>query len=80
MLSKNILNKVLEKVKMIIGIENFDDTKILIETDDKLPDDITLKNAVILVTSVIKNKGKFYQQIFLEKALVVLKIISIGTY
>ena len=80
MLSKNILNKVLDKVKMIIGIENFDDTKILIETDDKLPDDITLKNAVILVTSVIKDKGKFYQQIFLEKALVVLKIISIDTY
>ena len=80
MLSKNILNKVLDKVKMIIGIEKFDDTKILIETDDKLPDDITLKNAVILVTSVIKDKGKFYQQIFLEKALVVLKIISIDTY
>ena len=75
MLSKNILNKVLDKVKMIRGIEI-----LLIETDDKLPDDITLKNAVILVTSVIKNKGKFYQQIFLEKALVVLKIISIGTY
>ena len=80
MLSKNILNKVLDKVKMIIGIEKFDDTKILIETDDKLPDDITLKNAVILVTSVIKDKGKFYQQIFLEKSLVVLSIISIGTY
>ena len=80
MLSKYILNKVLDKVKMIIGIEKFDDTKILIETDDKLPDDITLKNAVILVTSVIKDKGKFYQQIFLEKALVVLKIISIDTY
>ena len=30
------LNKVLEKVKEIKGIEKFDDTKILIETDDKL--------------------------------------------
>ena len=28
---------------MIVGIEKFDDTKILIETDDKLPDNITLK-------------------------------------
>ena len=25
------------------GIEKIDDTKILINTDDKLPDDITLK-------------------------------------
>ena len=29
-----MLGKVLDKVKMIIGIEIFDDTKILIETDD----------------------------------------------
>ena len=38
-----MLDKVLEKIKEIISIEQFDDTKILIDTDDKLPDDITLK-------------------------------------
>ena len=31
------------KIKEIIGIEKFDNTEILIDTDDKLPDDITLK-------------------------------------
>ena len=51
-----ILNKVLDKIKEIIGIEKFDDTKILIDTDDKLPYYITLKN---------NDDGKFY----LEKAL-----------
>ena len=36
--------KYTDKIKMIIGIKKFDDTKPLIETDDKLPDDISLKN------------------------------------
>ena len=31
-----ILNKVLDKIKETISIENFDNTKILIDTDDKL--------------------------------------------
>ena len=43
-----MLGKVIHKIKEIIGIEKFDDTKVLIETDYKLPDDITLKNVVIL--------------------------------
>ena len=55
-----IIDKVLEKVEEIIGIEKLDDTKILIDTDDKLPDDINLKNVVILMTCVIKRDGKFY--------------------
>ena len=33
-------------MEMIVGIEKCDDTKILIETDGKLPDDVTLKNVV----------------------------------
>ena len=37
------LNKILQKIKMIISTERFDDTQISIETDDKLRDDITLK-------------------------------------
>ena len=37
-----MLDKVLDKIKEIIGIKKFGDTKILIETDDKLPGDILL--------------------------------------
>ena len=55
-----IIDKVLEKVEETIGIEKLDNTKILIDTDDKLPDDINLKNVVILMTCVIKYDGKFY--------------------
>ena len=36
MVNNYILDKVLDKVKEIIGILKFDDTKILIKTDDKL--------------------------------------------
>ena len=38
-----MLDRMLGKIKEIIGIEKFDNTEILIDTDDKLPDDITLK-------------------------------------
>ena len=57
-----MLDKVLKKhrVKEIIGVEKFDNTKILIDTDDELPDDITLKNVVISITYVIKDENKFY--------------------
>ena len=65
----NILDKVLDKIKNIIGIEKFDDTKILIETDGKLPDDITIKNFVILITWIIKDDGNFYPQLFWEGTL-----------
>ena len=44
MIHDNILDKVLEK---IIAIKKYDDTKNLIDTDDKLPDEITLKKIVI---------------------------------
>ena len=64
MVDGNILDKVLDKIKNIIGIEKFDDTKILIETDGKLPDDITIKNFVILITWIIKDDGNFYPQQF----------------
>ena len=37
------LDKVLDKIKKITDNEKFDNTKVLIETDDKLPDGITLK-------------------------------------
>ena len=43
----------------------------MIDTDDKLLDEITVKNAVILITCIIRDDGKFYPQIFLEEALLV---------
>ena len=51
---------------MIIGIEKFDDTKILMGID-KLSD-ITLKYVKVL-TCVMKDGDKIYLQIFLEEAL-----------
>ena len=69
MVDDYLLDKVLEKLKEILHIEKFDNTKILIDTDNKLPVDITLKNIMILMTSVIKNGGKFYPQLFSEETL-----------
>ena len=45
-----LLDKVLEKIKEIIGIEKFDHTKNLIDTNDNLPNGMTLKDVVILIT------------------------------
>ena len=41
MVDDYVLNKVLDKIKEVIGIEQFDNIKILIDTNDKLTDDIT---------------------------------------
>ena len=35
MIDVYIINKVLDKIRKLIGTEKFDDIKILIETDDK---------------------------------------------
>ena len=61
---KHIVDKVLDKIKEIIGIEKFDDTKILINTNDKLSDRITFKRVKILMTCVIKDGNRFYPQLF----------------
>ena len=63
------LYKVLDKIKEIIDTEKFNDTKILIDTVDKLPDHITLKNVLILITCVMKVDDKFYLELFLDYAL-----------
>ena len=60
----HVRDKILDEIKDIIGIEKFDNTKILIETDDKLPFNITLKNVLTLITCVIKDDGKFYCKYF----------------
>ena len=63
-----MLNKVLEKIKKI-SIEKFDDIENLIDTNDKLPNDITFKKVMILMTCVIKDDDNFYPQVFLDCAL-----------
>ena len=55
-----MLEKVLDKIKEIIDIKKLDDTKILLKTDDKLPDYITLINFVTLVMCVIKDGNNFH--------------------
>ena len=57
-------------MKKIAGTKHFDNIMILIDTDDKLSDDITLKNFVICVA---KDDDKFYPQLFLEKILLEAK-------
>ena len=69
MVDDYMLDQTLDKIKEIISIEKFDDAKILIDTDNKLRNDITLKNVVIWITCVIKDDEKLYLQIFLEETL-----------
>ena len=65
MVDDYMLDKVLNKFKEIIGIKKFDNTKIWVDADDILPDDITLKSLVIFMTCVIVDDGKFCFQLFL---------------
>ena len=58
-----MLDKVLDKIKEIIGIAKLGDTKILIDTDHELQDNITFRN-VILMICFVKDDDKFYPQIF----------------
>ena len=44
---------------MILEDDTKSDIRILINTDDKLPDDISLKRVLILKTCVIKDNNKF---------------------
>ena len=67
MVDDYILDKVLDKIKEIVGFEKFEDIKILIEADDKLLDDITLENVVILITWIIKMIINFILNYFLKK-------------
>ena len=71
MVSDYILDKSLDKIWETIRIGKFDDTKILIDADDKFPEYITLKNVAILMTCIVKDDGKLYSQIFLEEPLFV---------
>ena len=70
MIDNYMLDGALGKIKMIIDNEKFDNAKILIETDDKLAGEVALKNVVILILFIIKDRDKFYSYLFLEEALV----------
>ena len=71
MVNDYMLDKVLGKIAEMIGIEKFDNTKIFIDADDKLSNDIIFKNIVISITCVITDDNKFYLQLLLEEALFV---------
>ena len=65
MMDDYMLDKVSDKIKEIIGIKKFDDSKILIDKNDKSLYDITLKNVAILITC---DNDKFYLQLFSEES------------
>ena len=64
---------VFDQIEELVGIKIFDDTKVLIDTNDKLPDDITLKDVVILMTCFIKDGDKFIQNYFQKKHCMINK-------
>lgn len=61
-----MLDKILSRIKEIIGFEHFDNMKKVVGTDNKLPGDATF---VILMTCVINTDDKFYSQLILEELL-----------
>ena len=66
----HMLDGVLDKIKVIIDIKKFGETKILIDTDDKLADEVNLRNVAVLISCIMKNDDKFQPQLILEEALV----------
>ena len=50
-----MLDKVLGKIKEITSVEKLDNTKIMIDTDNKLPGDITLKNVMTHSIKLVVN-------------------------
>ena len=61
--------KVIDNNKEIRGIHKFNNFKIFIDTYCKLPDDITLKN-LILITFIITDDGKLYPKIFFRRIII----------
>ena len=53
-------------IKEKLGIEKFENNNILIDADDKLPDD-TFKNVVILMACITKDQNRFYPNYFQMK-------------
>ena len=61
-----MLDKALGRIKKVIVIKKNDNYNILIDTNDELPDNITLKNVMIFMTCVIKD-GAIIQNCFYKK-------------
>lgn len=61
MVDEYMLDKLQDKIKETLCIKIFDDAKILIEIDDKLPDELTLKSDMILIMWFFKD---FDSQLF----------------
>ena len=55
----------LNRVKETTVIEEFDKTKVY--EDEKLSDNITSKNVLILITCGIKDDSRYYLQLFSEE-------------
>ena len=58
-----ILDKILDKIIMIRIIEKLDEAKMLIDTDDKFFEQVTLKTVLVL-WCVIKDKSKIIYKHF----------------
>ena len=56
----SVLNEVLDKTKKIVGIEEVNNTKTLIDVDDLSTNDIALKEVVMLIIWIIKDDYKHY--------------------
>ena len=59
-----MVEKVLYKIKEVLDIEKFNGSIILINRNDRLSKDITLKRVAILMTCVIRNGNKFIHRCF----------------
>ena len=68
MVDDYILNKVLDKIKEAAGIEMFDNTKILMDTDKNYQIILVLKSCCVC-DMVIKNVNQFYPQLYLSHTL-----------
>ena len=55
-----------------------DNTEILIRADDKLPNNITLKNVLILITWIIKDSTSFINNQFQKNYQQQKKVVKLG--
>ena len=70
MIDDYMLDKISGNIKEITGIAKFDNTKILINTDDLIAKRYYFeKCCMMLMTCIIKDNNNFYAQLFLEEAL-----------
>lgn len=63
-----VTDSVSNKIEKVVGTE-FGKNKILIDTDDKFPNDIFLKEVFIILTCIIKDDCNYYPQMLLEQTL-----------